>query len=110
MNSLVSLALAAVSLFLVYATENFFLQTVFFLLAIFFGLQFLTGFLKAVLGFLKGEQAEVEAAQGTYPDVEEIYEENVKLAVGKKPHKKSWTERIFAGAEEFVEEVTDLFK
>ncbi|MDO8634438.1 MAG: hypothetical protein Q7K34_04070 [archaeon] len=110
MNFIASLAFASVFLLLAYTAENFFLQTVFFLLFAFFGLYFLTGFLKAVSGFLKGEQAEVEAAQGSYPDVKEIYGENVKLLVGKKPHKKSWTQRIFAGAEEFVEEVTDLFK
>ena len=110
MNFIVTLVLAITSLFLVYTTENSFLQTIFFLLFIFLGIAFIIDFLKALFGFLKGEQAEVEAAQGTYPDVKEIYEKNVELAVGKKPHKKSWTQRIFAGAEEFVEEVMDLFK
>lgn len=110
MNFAVLLVLAVLSLFLVYITDNFFLQTVFFLIFILLAILFVLDFPKALFGFLKGEQAEVEAAQGTYPDVGEIYEENVKLAAGKKPHKKSWTERIFAGAEEFVEEVTDLFK
>lgn len=110
MNLIVTLILAVTSLFLVYTTENSFLQTLFFLIFIFLGLSFILNFLKGIYNFLKSEQPEIEAAQGSYPDVEEIYEKNVELLVGKKPHKNSWTERIFEGAEEFVEEIRKIFK